>query len=537
MTTCFGYTRVSTVKQGEGVSLEAQKKEITRYAAKHGLTVSRWFEEKETAAKSGRPIFNGIVRDLLHHKADGLIVHKIDRSARNFSDWAKIGDLADKGVAIHFASESLDFQSRGGRLTADIQAVIASDFIRNLREEAKKGLHGRLKQGLFPFRAPIGYLDNGGGEPKTLDPAKAPLIKEMFDLYLTGDHGIRSLHAEMQARGLRNLNGGVLSRHGIEIILSNPFYCGIVRIKRSGETYDGVHDPLISTAVFQRVQDMKAGKCGKKTTRHMHTYRGLFKCGHCALAMIAERQKGNIYYRCHTPGCRTKGIREEELEKAALAVLERGNLSSKQFQELIDAMEAWTLSRQDQQDEEATLKMQLGKLEARLDALMDALIERLIDKDAYARKKEALNFDIRKIKENQRVKTTMDADQAHLRKFLELVRNLAPLYEMAQPHEKRLIVRLATSNRTVAGKSVCLEPSNWLETAQASLTAPNGAPHRPTSRTSPEVQERQLGALLERIKPLKEPDLLEDLMTLFERKISPGSHLEFCCAKVKSRSS
>jgi tagatose-1,6-bisphosphate aldolase non-catalytic subunit AgaZ/GatZ len=58
MTTCFGYTRVSTVKQGEGVSLEVQKEEIARYAEKHGLTISRWFEEKETAAKSGRPIFD-----------------------------------------------------------------------------------------------------------------------------------------------------------------------------------------------------------------------------------------------------------------------------------------------------------------------------------------------------------------------------------------------------------------------------------------------------------------------------------------------
>ena len=144
MTTCFGYTRVSTAKQGEGVSLEVQKEEITRYAEKHGLTISRWFEEKETAAKSGRPVFNAIMRDLNDHKADGLIVHKIDRSARNFRDWAKIGELSDRGVAIHFVTESLDFQSRGGRLTADIQAVIASDYIRNLREEAKKGLRGRF---------------------------------------------------------------------------------------------------------------------------------------------------------------------------------------------------------------------------------------------------------------------------------------------------------------------------------------------------------------------------------------------------------
>ncbi len=85
---CFGYIRVSTVKQGEGVSLEAQKDAITAFAAKNDLTISQWFEEKETAAKKGRPVFGAMIRDLKKGKAQGLVVHKIDRSARNFSDWA-----------------------------------------------------------------------------------------------------------------------------------------------------------------------------------------------------------------------------------------------------------------------------------------------------------------------------------------------------------------------------------------------------------------------------------------------------------------
>lgn len=532
MTTCFGYTRVSTAKQGEGVSLDVQKEEITRYADKHGLTISRWFEEKETAAKSGRPIFDAIVRDLFAHKADGLIVHKIDRSARNFRDWAKIGELSDQGVAIHFVSESLDFQSRGGRLTADIQAVIASDYIRNLREEAKKGLRGRLKQGLYPFRAPIGYLDQGRGKPKFPDPAKAPLIQEIFELYATGNHGIRSLQGEMEARGLRNLSGGVLSRHGIETILSNPFYCGIIRIKRTGDTYDGIHETLIPASLFERVQDMKAGKCGKKTTRHMHTYRGLFKCGLCSLAMIAERQKGHVYYRCHTPDCPTKGIREEVIEQAALAEFEKSNIRSKPFAELVDVLEAWKASRQNQHDEAATLTMQLGKLEVQLDALMDALIEGLVDKAAYSRKKERLNFDVRRIQEIQQNSAGIEAKQIYLTKFLELVKNLAPLYVNANPSEKRLFVRLATSNRTVVGKSVYLEPSNWLEAGHSVLTAPDGEPCRPTSRTYPETLLRQLDDLWRVAGPLGEQDQLERLMYIFDTHIGKTKKAE---AKVPKK--
>jgi len=162
----YGYLRVSTAKQGEGVSLIAQKEAINLYAEKYNLEIIQWFEELETAAKQGRPLFTAMMKQLQKKKADGVIIHKIDRGARNLKDWADLGNLIDQGVEIHFAHESLDLQARGGRLSADIQAVIAADYIRNLRQEAIKGLYGRLKQGIYPFQAPTGYLDAGKGNTK-----------------------------------------------------------------------------------------------------------------------------------------------------------------------------------------------------------------------------------------------------------------------------------------------------------------------------------------------------------------------------------
>ena len=123
MKPCFGYIRVSTQKQGEGVSLEAQRDAILAFAASHNLSVVEWFEEKETAAKSGRPIFNRMLRHLRRGLATGLIMHKIDRSARNLRDWALVSELPNQGIDIFFATESLDFRSRGGRLAANLQAV------------------------------------------------------------------------------------------------------------------------------------------------------------------------------------------------------------------------------------------------------------------------------------------------------------------------------------------------------------------------------------------------------------------------------
>lgn len=132
MKTCYGYIRVSTQKQGEGVSLEAQRDAISAFAIQHGLTICKWFEEKETAAKSDRPIFTRMLQQLKRGGATGLIMHKIDRSARNLRDWALISELPRHGVKPYFAADGLDFDTRGGRLSANLQAVIAEDYIFNL---------------------------------------------------------------------------------------------------------------------------------------------------------------------------------------------------------------------------------------------------------------------------------------------------------------------------------------------------------------------------------------------------------------------
>jgi site-specific DNA recombinase len=55
-----------------------------------------------------------------------------------------------------------------------MQAVVAAHYVRNLREEVRKGFYGRLKQGFYPLKAPIGYLDCGGGKPKAIDPVAGP---------------------------------------------------------------------------------------------------------------------------------------------------------------------------------------------------------------------------------------------------------------------------------------------------------------------------------------------------------------------------
>jgi DNA invertase Pin-like site-specific DNA recombinase len=517
MIPCFGYTRVSTVKQGEGVSLEAQKDAITHYAERHGLSVTKWFEEKETAAKAGRPVFNALVKDLKAGKAQGLITHKIDRSARNFRDWALIGDLADAGISIHFATETLDFSSRGGRLAADVQAVVAADYIRNLREESIKGMRGRLKQGLYPFKAPLGYLDQGRGKAKTPDPERRQLVQEMFDLYASGQHSFRSLQEEMKSRGLVSSAGRPLNRGAIENMLSNPFYCGILRLESSGETFKGVHEPLISVATFQRVQDVKTGKCGKKITRHGFTYRKLFTCSLCKYRLIAERQKGQVYYRCHTKTCPMTGLREDILEQNVYQHFHQSNLPSSVQRRLSTSLRQGIDARNDPRRALAQIDMQLAEAEDRLVRLTDAMLDQLIDTETFQKRRNDLIFKQQRLAEEREKIERRGSELNHLLKFLELSKSLAGLYKIANPAEKRVLVEILTSNRRASPNKVEIEPAFALQNAFEETAASYGDPSRAKSRTTPMMRKSQPSDLRMPDLDLSITDLVEQLSRIFEK--------------------
>jgi site-specific DNA recombinase len=180
-----------------------------------------------------------MMRKLRKHEADGVLVHKIDRGARNLRDWADVGDLIDAGFEVYFVNENLDMKTRGGRLSADIQAVVAADFIRNLREETRKGFYGRLKQGFLPLPAPIGYLDQGKAKPKILDPERAPLVRQAFELYATAEYSLERLLEQLRSRGLTNRRGGTLSLSSLSVLLNNPFYMGLCGSRKPANSSQG----------------------------------------------------------------------------------------------------------------------------------------------------------------------------------------------------------------------------------------------------------------------------------------------------------
>lgn len=484
----FGYTRVSTVKQGDGVSLEAQQDAIKAYAEKQNLLISGWFEEKETAAKRGRPVFNKLISSLRHGEADGVVIHKIDRSARNFSDWALIGELIDSGIDVRFAHESLDMQSRGGRLTADIQAVIAADYVRNLREECIKGIDGRLKQGLYPFNAPIGYLDQGAGKPKVPDPVRAPYVRQAFELYASGEFSILGLLDELRARGMRTRRGGQISKGCLENLLSNPFYHGVIHIRRGNRTYKGIHEPLIEKALFDKVQSMKSDRCNKKQNKHDVMFRRLVDCGHCGCRLYGEVQKGRVYMRCHTSGCPTTTVRQDVLDAKVIRALEEVQIPKIDLQNLHKQLEKIFARRTHTQDQRA-VALQIQNIDERQDRLTEALIDGLIDQATFQERKARLVDEREKLERIITEMSDITRERVIAEKFLELTKNLCLIYQMGDPGKKRRLAEIAFSNLTLTGKKLTLTPRNWCVKVDQTFNLICGAPDRDTLRTREEIKE------------------------------------------------
>lgn len=503
----FGYVRVSTIKQGEqGVSLQQQREAIERYAQRNACDIAQWFEEQETAAKRGRPVFGEMIKLLKRGKARGVIIHKIDRSARNLRDWADLGELIDSGVDVFFANESLDLHSRGGRLSADIQAVVASDYIRNLREETKKGFYGRLKQGLYPMPAPVGYLDMGQGKAKAPDPAMAPLVRKAFELYATGRFSYETLAPELEAMGLRSRNAKAIERNHLTQMLNNPFYMGLIRIKRTNETYEGVHQPLISKLLFHRVQDIMHGRLNSTSgNRHDFLFRKRLNCRLCKFRLIGETHKGHIYYRCQTRDCPTTTIREELVEEKVLQRFEQLRLGDGERKFI-----GCTLRRMRDEDtkhqEESinAFQLKLGQIEERLNRLTDAYIDRLVEKDVFEARKNALLVERVDAKE-QLAHFSSGAFRVseELAKFLERAGGAYSGYKVGNVDEKRDLVDSLTSNRLLNGKSLEISLALPFQEVADRFRNSNGAPRRDVPRTWHALLPRLLSLItLAKLAPL-----------------------------------
>jgi site-specific DNA recombinase len=189
------YLRVSTKEQAEeGYSIPAQAEACRRFIADHGWELAdEYVDRGESARTADRPQLQAMLTRLAEDRSiDCLVVHKLDRLARNLEDHAAgRAALRKAGVQLHSVTESLE-DSASGKLVEGILASIAEFYSANLGQEIRKGMDQKAAQGGWPVRAPFGYRNVRKDGPRrrgesVLEPdEQAPLVVWAFEHYAMG---------------------------------------------------------------------------------------------------------------------------------------------------------------------------------------------------------------------------------------------------------------------------------------------------------------------------------------------------------------
>ena len=356
------YLRVSTRGQAErggghdeGFSIPAQREANKKKALSMGAMVGKEFVDRGASAKSAdRPQLQAMLEYVKENadRVDYVIVHKVDRLARNRDDDSDImRTLRECGVQLVSASESID-DTPSGMLLHGIMSSIAEFYSQNLATEVKKGLGEKVKGGGTAGRAPIGYMnvrrvDDRGREERTveLDPERAPLVKLALEEYATGEWSINGLTEYMASLGLTTrstpkMPSKEIGKRSIEGILKNPYYAGVIRY--DGVEYDGAHEALIDLDTFNKIQDILASHVnGVRTREHPHFLKGLLYCRSCGSRMIVTYAKSHTgtaypYFICSgrhrkrkdVEPCNMKSILIDEVEAAIEKIYDSYSISN-----------------------------------------------------------------------------------------------------------------------------------------------------------------------------------------------------------------
>ena len=310
------YLRVSTKEQAErgggaeGFSIPAQREACLRKADSLAAeVVDEFIDAGESAKTAHRPELQRLLRFLLDGSIQYVIVHKVDRLARNRVDDVEINVAIRKtGATLVSCTENID-ETPSGALMHGIMSSIAEFYSKNLANEVIKGSVQKAKSGGTVGKAPTGYLNvrkwENGREIRTveIDPLRGPLMAWAFEQYETHDWSLRTLLEEVTKRGLTTTTTARMSSKPLVLshflrLLRHPYYKGVVRYR--GVEYPGSHEPLVSVETWNRVQQVlsAANTAGDKHKQHYHYLKGSVFCGECGERLIISLSKnrhGTVY--------------------------------------------------------------------------------------------------------------------------------------------------------------------------------------------------------------------------------------------------
>src|SRR3989344_1760715 len=233
-------------------------------------------------------------------------------------------------------------------------------------------------------------------------------------------------------------------------MLRDPFYCGFMRW--NDVVYgNGLHEPLVSKELFDKVQFMLTRKQAPHYKRHIFQFSKMIECGECGGTISAEIQKGTIYYSCkHNRPCSQKGMAlEENIESALMNTFQIfESVTEKEANEVREKIRAnHQLEIEYKENTLRSLNTRYNGLQRQLDILYDDRLAEKITQDRWENKQKVINEEQSGIREQMtRLK---DEETKYFELYiniLDLARRAAEIYKKRSPEERRLLLSHIFSN-------------------------------------------------------------------------------------------
>lgn len=312
------YGRTSLDKT-EGRSVDGQLATLREWARRTGRTVVAELRDDGISASrfatgKARSAWVQVVDLITTGEVDELGVWEISRSSRDRAVWAAlIAACIDARVNIAVDGKVHDPSDPDDGFMLDLQAAMA---VRESVVISKRTTDGKRNSALIGRPAgslPYGYrrvLDplTGKAVAREVDPAQAPVVKEVAERLLKGDSA-QAIARDLNARGVRTRRGSSWRGTNIAGWITNPAYAGL-RVYR-GEVLTDVTatwPPLLTRDEHDRLVALFADASRDRyrttsATRHLGT--GLFTCGREGCGGVMRVVAGGSVGRPDRYDCRT----------------------------------------------------------------------------------------------------------------------------------------------------------------------------------------------------------------------------------------
>ena len=357
------YARFSSDNQRDE-SIDAQLRAIHEYANKNNIIIiSEYIDRARSAMTDNRPEFLGMIKDSLNGDFDVVLIHKLDRFARNRYDSAYYShQLKKNNVKLISVIENIDDSPEGIMITAVLEGM-AEYYSQNLAREVRKGMHENALKGMHTGgKPPLGYDVDPETKKLVMNEVETEIVRYIFKEAIAGV-GYNTIVHELNMQECRTKLGKKFTKNSLHTILSNEKYCGTyifnksvsadVDGKRNSHRYKDDNDiirlensiqQIIDKEVFLKMQE-KMQKRKKEFIGHkaIETYLLTSKiiCGKCGGTYCGYRRKDGrnknliVRYGCNKrqrqgkSGCDNKDIRREYIEALVLDELSQNIFDEK----------------------------------------------------------------------------------------------------------------------------------------------------------------------------------------------------------------